>query len=163
MPVIHALHCVLVGLFVVTNLVLIPIAAMFGAALGSIAADQFNVVGTGASLMLVAGGFMGVGIINGSLTIAFLTLSEIQKNNRILAGLEDLANRDAPVEQAPVRAAAKKPRRHAAQTAQRPAPKKQTRPARQRKPNRPGKSHVDHTTVSEARQMKPIRPADQPN
>lgn len=124
MPVIHALHCVLVGLFVVTNLVLIPIAAMFGAALGSIAADQFNVVGTGASLMLVAGGFMGVGIINGSLTIAFLTLSEIQKNNRILAGLEDLANRDAPVEQAPVRAAAKKPRRHAAQTAQRPAPKK---------------------------------------
>jgi len=124
MPVIHALHCVLVGLFVVTNLVLIPIAAMFGAALGSIAADQFNVVGTGASLMLVAGGFMGVGIINGSLTIAFLTLSEIQKNNRILAGLEDLANRDASVEQAPVRAAAKKPRRHAAQTAQRPAPKK---------------------------------------
>ena len=124
MPVIHALHCVLVGLFVVTNLVLIPIAAMFGAALGSIAADQFNVVGTGTSLMLVAGGFMGVGIINGSLTIAFLTLSEIQKNNRILAGLVDLANRDAPVEQAPVRAAAKKPRRHAAQTAQRPAPKK---------------------------------------
>ena len=124
MPVIHALHCVLVGLIVVTNLVLIPIAAMFGAALGSIAADQFNVVGTGTSLMLVAGGFMGVGIINGSLTIAFLTLSEIQKNNRILAGLVDLANRDAPVEQAPVRAAAKKPRRHAAQTAQRPAPKK---------------------------------------
>lgn len=124
MPVIHALHFVLVGLFVVTNLVLIPIAAIFGAALGSIAADQFNVVGTGASLMLVAGGFMGVGIINGRLTIAFLTLSEIQKNNRILAGLEDLANRDAPVEQAPVRAAAKKPRRHAAQTAQRPAPKK---------------------------------------
>ena len=124
MPVIHALHCVLVGLFVVTNLVLIPIAAMFGAALGSIAADQFNVVGTGASLMLVAGGFMGVGIINGSLTIAFLTLSEIHKKNRILAGLEELANRDAPVEQALVRAAAKKPRRHAAQTAQRPAPKK---------------------------------------
>ena len=89
MPVIHALHSVLVGLFVVTNLLLIPIAAMFGAALGSIAADQFNVVGTGASLMLVAGGFMGVGIINGSLTIAFLTLSEIQKNNRILAILED--------------------------------------------------------------------------
>ena len=107
MPVIHALHCVLVGLFVVTNLVLIPIAAMFGAALGSIAADQFNVVGTGTSLMLVAGGFMGVGIINGSLTITFLTLSEIQKNNRILAGLVDLANGDAPVEQAPVRAAAK--------------------------------------------------------
>ena len=36
MPVIHALHSVLVGLFVVTNLLLIPIAAMFGAALGSI-------------------------------------------------------------------------------------------------------------------------------
>ena len=104
MPVIHALHCVLVGLFVVPNLVLIPIAAMFGAALGSIAADQFGVVGTAASLMLVAGGFMGVGLINGSLTIAFLTLSEIQKNNRILNSLEDKPKRHKPAHKAPVRA-----------------------------------------------------------
>ena len=123
MPVIHALHCVLVGLFVVTNLVLIPIAAMFGAALGSIAADQFDVVGTGASLMLVIGGFMGVGIINGSLTIGFLTLSEIQKNNRILASLENMTDRDAPVRKAPVKAGAKKPPRKTAKTTQRSAPK----------------------------------------
>ena len=123
MPVIHALHCVLVGLFVVTNLVLIPIAAMFGAALGSIAADQFDVVGTGARLMLVIGGFMGVGIINGSLTIGFLTLSEIQKNNRILASLENMTDRDAPVRKAPVKAGAKKPPRKTAKTTQRSAPK----------------------------------------
>ena len=127
MPVIHALHSVLVGLFVVTNLLLIPIAAMFGAALGSIAADQFGVVGTAASLMLVAGGFMGVGLINGSLTIAFLTLSEIQKNNRILNSLEDKPKRHKPAQKAPVRAGAKK----------------QSGPARQRRPPVPGKNHVD--------------------
>ena len=136
MPVIHALHSVLVGLFVVTNLLLIPIAAMFGAALGSIAADQFGVVGSAASLMLVAGGFMGVGLINGSLTIAFLTLSEIQKNNRILNSLEDKPKRHKPAQKAPVRAGAKKQPRNAAQTAQRPTPKKAVRASKAAKATR---------------------------
>ena len=113
MPVIHALHCVLIGLFVVTNLLLIPIAAIFGAALGSIAADQFNIVGTGASLMLVVGGFMGVGIINGSLTIGFMTLREIEKSNRILASLRDVTTKDRPVQKAATAAGNKPPRKAA--------------------------------------------------
>ena len=71
MPVIHALHSVLVGLFVVTNLLLIPIAAMFGAALGGI-------------LLLKWSPDALAGCVH-QWQPAFLTLSEIQKNNRILA------------------------------------------------------------------------------
>lgn len=84
MALVHALHRVLVMLFIASNLLLIPVAATFGAALGSIAADLYHLEGTHASLMQVLGGFMGVGLINGTLATLAMML-HTQQQTRMAA------------------------------------------------------------------------------
>ena len=79
MALVHALHRVLVMLFIASNLLLIPVAATIGAALGAIAADVYHLEGTHASLMQVLGGFMGVGLINGTLATLAMMLHTQQK------------------------------------------------------------------------------------
>ncbi|MGC6485629.1 MAG: hypothetical protein ACON4P_08165 [Candidatus Puniceispirillales bacterium] len=79
MALVHALHRVLVMLFIASNLLLIPVAATIGAALGAIAADLCHLEGTHASLMQVLGGFMGVGLINGTLATLAMMLHTQQK------------------------------------------------------------------------------------
>lgn len=65
MPVLHALHQVIFGLFILSNLALVPLAAMIGISLGDLAASMFNLNDTARSIVMVAAGFMGVGLING--------------------------------------------------------------------------------------------------
>lgn len=82
MALVHALHRVLVMLFIASNLLLIPVAATFGVALGSIAADLYHLEGTHANLMQVVGGFMGVGLINGTLATLAMMLHTQQQTRR---------------------------------------------------------------------------------
>lgn len=74
MALIRALHAVLVGLFIASNILLIPVSGTIGAALGLIVAENFALAGTAASLIKVLGGFMMVGLINGGLATLVMIL-----------------------------------------------------------------------------------------
>jgi hypothetical protein len=72
MPILHAIHRVLAALLILSNLLLIPVVAAFGTFLGTLVADAYSLVETERSTVVVLGGIMAVGVINGSLSIIIL-------------------------------------------------------------------------------------------
>lgn len=73
MPVLHALHRVLIALFIVANILLIPVSAGLGIVVADITAAHipatlYEMNEIERNLALGFGGFMAIGLINGILT-----------------------------------------------------------------------------------------------
>ena len=76
MSVLHALHTVLIALFIITNIIMIPVSAMIGLTVGDITATTFGLDRTEQIIALVVGGFVGVGLINGLLTSVIVVVTK---------------------------------------------------------------------------------------
>ena len=72
MAFIHALHLVLYGMLVVTNLLLIPFLAMVGFRIGDRVAFAWSLNQDLSVLASFVAAFMAVGIVNGSVALVLL-------------------------------------------------------------------------------------------